>query len=225
MLENPVASFPDDLETPALSRRALLMMGAAAGVALTLPALPSRADTAPYSDVRALRFLEEIARMEADFFAKVANSTPAEGLQSRESSALSLIALQDAELARWFKAARGRYKLGAADTFFSPNQAISRPLPDYRFDLNAFASREGLYDAAIGLKETAVGAFHGVVGEADSPKMIQAFASLAGVQGRHLALLREMSGRDALVAFEPALSKSVAAEKLASYGFKREALA
>jgi hypothetical protein len=67
-----------------------------------------------------------------------------------------------------------------------------------------------------------VGAFHGVVAQADKPEMIQAFASLAGVQGRHLAVLLELSGQNPFVATEAALSRTEVANNLAAYGFNRE---
>jgi hypothetical protein len=200
-----------------------LAVGAVAGAALVLPALPARADF-PYNDIVAMRFLEEIARLEADFFAKAANSSTADGLQEREVGVLATIARQDAELVRWFRAARGNYGLSAYSTFYTPNLSTSRPLPDYHFGAGTFNTRSGLYSTALLVKETAVGGFHGVVGEADSPKMIQAFAALAGVQGRHLAMLRELAGQNPLVPFEAALSQRVVAQRLDKYGFDREVL-
>lgn len=225
MPENPVFEPENSVPTSTnlLSRRSLLAIGAVAGAALALPSLPVRADI-PYSDIMALRFLEEVARLEADFFTKAANSVTAEGIQEREMSALSLIARQDADLVRWFKAARQRYKIGAHSTFFTPNLSTSRPMPQYRFGGGTFNTRSGLYSTAISIKETAVGAFHGVVGQADSPDMIQAFAALAGIQGRHAAMLREASGQPSLVAFEAALSRSEVGQRFDAYGFNREVL-
>ena len=223
MTQNPVFEPENAPATPQLSRRALLAVGAVAGAALILPALPARADF-PYSDIVSMRFLEEIARLEADFFAKAANSTTADGLQEHEIGVLALIARQDAELVRWFRAARQSYGLSAYSTFYTPNLSASRPLPSYQFGAGSFNTRAGLYSTALGIKETAVGGFHGVVGEADSPKMIEAFAALAGVQGRHLAMLREMAGQNPLAAFEKSLSQRAVGEKFDKYGFNREVL-
>lgn len=225
MLENPVLEPQSDSDAaPAgLSRRTLLKLGAIAGAALTLPALPARADF-PYHDIRTLRYLEEIARLQSDFFTKAALSSPAEALEEREMNLFNLLAKQDAELKRWFLAARRRYNMGAYSTFYTPNLSTSRPIPSYRFGIGTFTSRGALYAKAIEIKETAVGAFHGAVGDANSPQMIQAFASLAGVQGRHLAMLRELAGQAPLIDFEAAISRRTAAQKFAQYGFNHEVL-
>lgn len=230
MLENPVVE-PENQDTaatplaqaPLLSRRALLTLGLVAGAALTLPVLPTRADF-PYSDLRTLRYLEEVARLQAGFFSAASLSTPAEALQEREANLINLIAQQDGELVRWFASAQNNYSMGAASTFYTPNMSTSRPMPSYQFGLGTLSTRDALLSRAIEMKETSVGAFHGAVGGANSPKMIQAFAALAGVQGRHLAMLREVAGQEALVDFEAALSRREAAEQFAPYGFNPEVL-
>ena len=224
MLENP--GFDSETNAPdsnGLSRRTLLTLGALAGAALVLPSLPASAAVA-YGDAQSMRFLEEIARIEADFFNRAALSAPADGLSERELNSFSLISRQDAELVRWFKGARRRSGLSAYSSFYTPNQSSSRPMPSYRFGADAFSNRNGLFSMAISLKETAVGAFHGVVGSAHSPELIQAFAALAGVQGRQLAVLRELAGRDPLVAYETSLSRNAVINNLEVYGFNREVL-
>ncbi|HEX8465624.1 MAG TPA: hypothetical protein VF627_13485, partial [Abditibacterium sp.] len=175
MLENQGFAFETD--SPNLSRRTLLTLGAVAGAVLALPALPAKAAPVSYGDAKSLRFLEEIARIEADFFARAALSAPAEGLSERELSIFSLIGRQDGELVRWFKGARRRSGMSAYSTFFTPNRSTSRPMATYRFGADAFSSRNDLFSTAISLKETSVGAFHGVVGSANAPEMIQAFAA------------------------------------------------
>jgi hypothetical protein len=221
--ENTTSEDNSSLE-PQFTRRALFAMGAIAGIALSLPALPVRADVA-YGDAISLRFLQEVAQLEADFFARAANSSTAEGFQERELSALALIAKEDAELVRWFKAASATANMGSAWKFYTPNTSTSRPVPVYHFNLNNFETRTGLYSAAIEIKETAVGAFHGIVGQAKEADMIEAFAALAGVQGRHLAMLQELAGQNPFVTTESALSKKTVADNLASYGFNREVMA
>lgn len=227
MPENPVPEPENESQNEAqpakLSRRSLLTLSAIAGAAIALPALPSRADF-PYSDIRTLRYLEEIAALQADFFTKITMSSPADALSERERNIFNLLAQQDGEVARWSRAARRRYNMGAATTFYTPNLSTSRPLPSYQFGLGTFATREALFSHAIDIKETAVGAFHGAVGGADSPKMIQAFASIAGVQGRHLAILQELAEQEPLIDFENALSRSAVARKFEQYGFNREVL-
>ncbi|RYG62595.1 hypothetical protein EON80_22855 [bacterium] len=225
MLENPVFesenSSPDGLQ---LTRRNLLALGAAAGIALSLPALPARAVDFTYSDAKAIRFLLEVAQLEYDFFARASVSGTAEALDERESNALAWIAKQDAELVRWCNAAFDRTNMGAASTFFTPNTSTSRPIPTYRFGLKSFEDRASLFASAISIKQIAVGAFHGVVGEAKAPDMIQAFASLAGVQGRHLGVLEELAGQNPFVVTESSLSRNEVAAQLEGYGFNREVL-
>ncbi len=230
MLENPVLEpeYQDAAETPSaeaplLSRRALLTLGLVAGAALTLPALPTRADF-PYGDLRTLRYLEEVARLQAGFFSAASLSSPAEALPEREANLINLIAQQDSELVRWFASAQNNYSLGAASTFYTPNMSTSRPIPSYQFGLGTLNTRAAIFARAIELKEASVGAFHGAVGGASSPKMIQAFAALAGVQGRHLAMLQEVAGQEPLVDFEAALSRREAAQRFAKYGFNSEVL-
>jgi hypothetical protein len=226
MPENPVPDFEDNLASELqISRRNLLALGAVAGVALALPALPARATDFTYSDATALRFLIQVAELQSDFFTRVSTATTTEALDERESNALAWIAKQDAELVRWCNAAFDRTNMGAAATFFTPNTSTSRPTPTFRFNLNTFDTRAKLYSTAIQVKQTVVGAFHGVVAQADTPDMIQAFASLAGVQGRHLAVLQELSGQVPFVVTEASLSRTEVANNLAAYGFNREIMA
>lgn len=217
------SASPDDSPSASLSRRALLGIGALTGLALSLPALPARADFG-YSDIKAMRFLEEMANLEADFFARAAMSAPADGLPEREMNTFNLIARQDNELMRWFGAARGKYGISAFDKFYSLNQSASRPMTQYRFGASTSGTRAQLFARALEIKSTAVSAFHGAVGEVNDPKLVQAFAALAGGQGRHLAMLQELDGKSPFTPFESAMSLRQAANKLARYGLSAEAL-
>lgn len=223
MSQSPLETDSDFASRLTLSRRAVLAAGAVAAVALALPAFPARADFA-YGDVKTLRTLEEITRLQADFFLRAAMSTPAEALAERESNLLSLLARQDAEVVRWFGAARGKYGVSAFDGPSTLNQASSRPVASYRFPLEALEKRDSMLALATEIKTLAVGAFHGAVGAARDPKLVQAFAALGGVQGRHLAMLNEIAGQPPFTPFEAALSPVEAATKLAAYGFNAEVL-
>jgi hypothetical protein len=125
MPENPAPDFEEGLTSGLqISRRNLLALGAVAGVALALPALPARADFT-YSDATALGFLLQVAQLESDFFTRAATATTTEALDERESNALAWIAKQDAELVRWCNAAFDKTNMGAAATFFTPNPDLS----------------------------------------------------------------------------------------------------
>ena len=206
-----------------ISRRALLGLGAAAcGAALLFTSAPAQA--ASYGDRNALRFLEDIELFQTEFFRRVTLSATIDGLDEREMNALARLAQQDNEHALWFRIARRRMGIGAFERHYSPTQSSSRPPKTFRFPPDAFANRNGLYSVAIAIKEASVAAYHGQVGEADDPKLVQAIAALAGVEGRHLAMLKELFGQDPLIGFENALSRREAAQKLARYGFASETL-
>lgn len=221
MIDSPDAPNAG-LET-AISRRAMLGLGAAVCcAALLLNAAPAQA--ASYGDRNALRFLEDIELFEAEFFRRVTLSATLDGLAEREMNAFARLAQQDNEHALWFKIARRRMGIGAFERHYSPTQSSSRPPKTYVFPPDAFSTRNGLYSVAIGIKETAVAAYHGQVGDADDAKLVQAIAALAGVEGRHLAMLKELSGQDPLIGFENAMSQREAAQKLARHGFVSETL-
>lgn len=217
---------PDKSEAglePRLSRRAILGLSAAAcGAALLYASSPARA--ASYEDRTALRFLEDIELFEAEFFRRVALSATVEGLSEREMNTFARVAQQDNEHALWFRIARRREGVGAFERHYSPTQSSSRPPQTYVFPPDAFSTRNGLYSVAIAIKETAVAAYHGQVGDTDDPKLVQAFAALAGVEGRHLAMLKELFGQDPLVGFENAITRRMATNKLTRYGFASETL-
>lgn len=205
------------------SRRDFLVLGALAGAALLLPSLPASAAFG-YGDTRHLRFLEELQNLQADFFTKAALSATNDGLSEREMNIFNLIAKQDAEQARWFAKARQRYGIAAFDKSYTSNLSVSRVTPEYHYPRNTFQTRAEMFARAIEIKETAVGAFHGVVIRASDDKIVESVASLAGVQNRHLAALKELSGQNPLTAYVEATTPRAAANKLTAYKFKSEAL-
>jgi rubrerythrin len=211
-------------ETPqsGMTRRGFVTLSAAAcgAAALLLNNAPARA--LGYSDAQLLRFLEEVERVELDFFTRAALSGTADGLQEREANALNLLAKQDNEHAYWFKLAREKFGLSAFDKPLEPNTPASRLAPSYKFSAESFKTRASLFSLALSLKETSVGAYYGVVARLDDPKVVQAVAALAGVEGRHLAVLRELSGQSPFVAYETSLDPSDVVGRLVKYGFSTE---
>lgn len=223
-MSHPIETdFPTDSDF-LLSRRAVLAAGALTALALSLPALPARAAEINYSDTKALRFLQELTRLQSDFSLRAALSSPAAALPTRETDALNLIARQDNEVMRWFAAARGKYGVSAFAGPSTLNQASSRPLPQSRFNAGTFTNREQIFARALEIKGLTVGAIHGAVGAAKDPQLVQALAAIGGVQGRHLAMLSELAGQPAFVAFETPLSMREVAGKLAPYGFNTEVI-
>lgn len=219
MSESPIEAHPD----LTLSRRTLLVAGAIGAAALVLPAFPARADF-NYGDTKTLRLLEEVARLQADFSLRAAVSERADALPERESNALNLITRQDSEVMRWFGSARTKNGISAFDRPSTLNQASSRPIPTYLFNSETFKTHDSTLARAIEIKGLTVGAFHGAVGIAKDPKLVQAFAAIGGAQGRHLAMLNDLSGQPPFVPVETALSLEEVATKLAPYGFNMEVM-
>src|SRR5262245_49208353 len=104
-------------ETPqtGMSRRGFVALSTAACGAAALLFSNTPAHALGYSDASLLRYLEEVERVELDFFTRAALSGTADGLQERESNALNLLAKQDNEHAYWFKLARRQFGLSAFD--------------------------------------------------------------------------------------------------------------
>lgn len=215
------AAAPQEEQSILASRRGFLTLTAAAcGSALLLGSLPAAA--MGYNDQRRLRLLEEIERLEKEFFLRAAHSGTADGLSERESNTLNLIARQDSDHTMWLLMAAQKFGVGSSTRTEGGVKESSRPAVEYRFPSATFATRGSFFAAALFLKETAVGAYHGAVGELSDPKMVEAVASLAGVEGRHLAMLRELSGQDPFVDFEPIFSTAEIGRRLRRYNFNME---
>lgn len=214
------------LETSSgVSRRNFFALSAAACGAA---ALLSRTETAQaamhYNDAKMLRFLEEVERVELSFFNRAALSGTADGMQEREMYGLNGIAKQDNEHVYWFKLAREKFNVGALARNDEPNTPASQEIPTFKFPRSAFETRTGLYALAVSLKETSVGAYQGALQRIDDPTILQAVASLAGVESRHLALIRQLAGQPPFVAYEKALRPEDVRSRLLKYGFHSEVL-
>jgi len=220
--------LPDEISAPeetaseiaSPTRRQWLSLSAAAcGAALLLKAQPAGA--IGNGGAKSLRFLEEMELLQSDFFQRVAASSAYDSMEPRERDVFNLIAQQDREHATWFRLAREKMGVAEYAGTYLPNTSSSRPLRMFSFPNSAFSTRAKLFPFAIALKDTAVGAYHALVGKSGDAEVIQALAALAGVEGRHAATLREISGVTPLPsAFEAVVSQQQATRKLAAYGFK-----
>lgn len=201
------------------SRRAFLGQSAAAtGIlaigALALPALPAHALQFSTRDARLLTFLLNVQALQSDFFTNSALTITAEGLTAGEANTLSTIALQDERQMRWCKAALRK--------FTSKNDLPSVMSGGFKHkspSFNALNSRESLLREALRLKSAAASAWIGAAGSADQGEMAGAFASLAGVQARHRAVLADALNQPSLMAMAPAMTLSDAARELEHFGF------
>lgn len=220
-----MTEFPDhttstptsnDLSPLDSTRRNLLALGAIAGAAaLVLPALPARALDSGLGGLAApLKFLEAAQYFQGQFFSRALQSGSIDGLAPADGKALLTIANQDNEQARWINAVRmqrgmtqGRANLPSSLT--EPNFTVA----------SAYGTRSKFFDSALAIKAASVGAFHGIVGKGGTAEMVQAVAALAGVQNRHLAVLREMAGVDPFDTYVTAISLQEASKTLGKYGF------
>lgn len=217
LTSTPAPEFP---AAPDTTRRNFLALGAVAGAAaLILPALPARARDANLQDLATeLRFLEAVQYFQGQFFSRALQSGSIDGLSPANGKAILSIANQDNEQARWINAVRAQrgfvsYSGAAPASLTEPNFAVG----------GAYGSREKFFDSGLAIKTAAVGAFHGIVGKGGGADMVQAVAALAGVQNRHLAMLREMNGADPFDTYVKGISMQEASVTLAKYGFDTEA--
>ena len=206
----------DSFSLPETTRRNFLALGAIAGAAaLVLPALPARAlDLGLPSE---LKFLQNAQFFQNQFFSRALQSGSIDAITPAEGAALMTIASEDSEQARWFRALRSKRAM-------MPSRAtMPSSITDPNFNVSGnYGTREKFFDSAIAIKSTVVGAFHGIVGKGGDAETVQAIAALAGVQNRHLAMLREMAGLDPFDTYVKALSLQEAGKTLSKYGFGTE---
>lgn len=211
---------PNQEEIMASRRGFLALSAVACGSALLMGAVP--AQSMGYGDQRRLRFLEEAERLEKEFFGRAAQSGTADGLTEREANVLNLIAKQDAEHASWLLMAAQKFGVGTSSRTESGARESSRPALVYTFPASLYATRGAFYVNALSIKETVVGTYHNLLGEISDPKMVEAVAALAGVEGRHLAMLRDLTGEDPFVGFENTFTTAEASRRLRKFGFAAE---
>lgn len=211
---HPLADAPGET---AISRRGALLLGALAGAAaLTLPRLPARAlDLGTPSN---LKFLENAQYLQNQFFSSALISTALNDLTPRDTVAIDTIAREDGEQARWFRLARARGGVLAS----VGTQAASLTAPTFTINAANYANRAKFFDSAIALKTASVGAYHGIVGAGGPSEIVQAIAALAGVQNRHLAMLKELAGQDPFVTYVEAMPIQAAGNALGKFGFGTE---
>jgi hypothetical protein len=201
-------------------------MGALAAAGLLIGASPGQADLVRalrgvlYLDPIVANFAFEMEELEKDFFMRALQSEAYRGLQPREQNLFNVMAAEDTEHYETIKMFRNKRGIKNSGHFESPNASSSRPPRRFSFPGNAFTSREDLLSTSLDIKETVTFAYHGAVDLVNKDTLLVA-AAIAGVEGRHLAMLREISGLDPLPSpFEAALPPQAAGRRLARYGFR-----
>ena len=221
-----VASTRGEVAQPA--RRTLLAMGAAAGAgALILGASPGQADILRglkgflYLNPLVVNFAFEMEDLGRQFFNRVLMSSVYDQLSPTEQNVFALIAKEDTEHYDMLQGYRDRLGIKAGGHFETPNSSTGgRPQGRFFFPPKAFDKRKNLYDTALNIKETSLFAYHGAVDLVEKDTLMLA-ASIAGVEGRHLAVLRHLNGLDPVPSpFEGNLQSGAAGRRLEKYGFK-----
>ena len=214
-----------DVQSPA--RRQLLALATATGGALLAGAIfnPARADLIDSLgrfldlDPTILNFAFEMEELEADFFSRITSAPGYDSLDIRQRNILNEFAAQDRIHFEILNAARRRFgalDAGSAETL---NQASSRRPRFFKYP--KLSSREDVLKAALDLKENVLFAYHGAAGVIDNKQILAQAVAIAGVEGRHVAVLRESMGLDPVPApFEGALEAQIAGRKLGQYGFQ-----
>lgn len=226
-LENEAAPEPS-VASPA--RRQLLTMAAALGGAAFAGAIfgakPARADFIEnvgkvlYLDPIVLNFAFEMEELEADFFNRAVRSSAFGAASESQRNVLSLIAIQDQKHFDDINQLRGRLGYKPGGHFESLNQSSSRRPKFFRYP--SISTPQKLMETSIDLKETVLFAYHGAVGLVKDPALLKLAAAIAGVEGRHAAVLRLLADMDPVPApFEGALTAQKAGSIMAKkYGFR-----
>lgn len=212
-----------------MSRRGFLVLGAAgAGAAVVASTMPAQADILDTLkrfldlDDIVLNYAHELEELQATFFERAIRSTSYQQLEARERGVFNAIAMQDRAQFEALEALRGRRGARGGNSFQTPNASASRRPRVFKFPGDAFTSREKLLPMAVDIKESSVAAYHGAVDLLRSKRqLLTPAAAIAGVDGRHLAVLREIAGMDPIpMSFELQISPQTIGNKLGRYGFK-----
>ena len=211
----------------AMSRRSFLTLGAVVG-ATTMVASSAHADILDGLknfldlDPIVLNYAHELQEFQSELFTRITVSAVYQELTARERSVINTIATQDRANFQALDYLRNRIGARAGGRFNSPNSSASRRPRNFSFPSSAFHDRQKMYNLAVEVKENSVGAYHGAVDLLRSKRtLLTPAAAIAGVNGRHLVVLRELAGLDPIpMSFEVQISPQTVGKRLDVYGFK-----
>ncbi|HEY0072465.1 MAG TPA: ferritin-like domain-containing protein [Abditibacteriaceae bacterium] len=225
--ENACASTPEAHE---LSRRAFLIRTLCAGGVLaagtTLAPGKAQADILDFLSKLydfnpvVLNFAHEMEELQADFFERASISRAGKMLEPRARNLIYEIAAQDRAHFEFLDELTQLQATRNGGSRRTLQTSASRRPRRFTFPAGAFEDKDMLLPAAVELKELCVSAYHGAVHLITS-NLLSPAAAVAGVDGRHLAVLREVAGLDPVpFSFENQVSAQVIGRKLSGYGFK-----
>ena len=226
-IERDATRPTEGLANGSATRRQLLAMATATcGVTVAAAIFnPARADLVAkigklfYLDSIVLNFAFEMEELEKDLYTRMTRSKGYGYLTSQERDIISLMAAQDAEHYQLLDATRAVYGYKDAGNTETLNTFSSRR--PRMFTYPSLSSRDDVLNTALDVKETVLFGYHGAVGIVRDKKLLSTAAAIAGVEGRHAAILRQAIGLSPGPApFEGAYAAQHTGYKLAKYGFK-----
>ncbi len=172
-----------------------------------------------YLDPTVLNFAFAIEELQADFFSRVTRASGYTQLDGQLRSAIGLMSVQDETHRELLESLRPAFQARNAGTFETPNTVESRR-PRF-FTYPALGNRDQILKTALDIKENSLFTYHGAAALIGNKKLLSTAVAIAGVEGRHTAILRELSGLDPVPApFEGAITAQAAGNYFARYGLK-----
>ena len=237
-MSNPHTQVPPALEASAASplegltnmtstRRQLIAMATLTCGATVAASMfnPARADLVAkigklfYLDSIVLNFAFEMEELQTDLYTRLSSSRGYGFLSGEERNLISTFAQQDGEHYEVLNAARDAFGYKDAGTSETLNTFASRKPRTFRY--GKLSTREDVLNTALDVKETVLFGYHGAVGIVRSKELLKVAAAIAGVEGRHAAVLRQVVGlKPSTAPFEGAYDAQTTGYKLAKYGFQ-----
>ena len=208
------------------TRRQLIAMatvtcGATVAAAMFKPAqadLVAKIGKLFYLDSIVLNFAFEMEELQKDLYGSLSRSKGYGYLSGEERNLIALFAQQDADHFEVLNAARDAFGYKDAGSNETLNTFASRRPRIFKYP--RLSSREDVLNTALDVKETVLFGYHGAVGIVRSKDLLKTAAAIAGVEGRHAAVLRQVVGlKPSTAPFEGAYAAQQTGYKLAKYGF------
>ena len=237
-MSNPNTQVPPALDADATSplegltnmtstRRQLIAMATLTCGATVAASMfkPARADLVAkigklfYLDSIVLNFAFEMEELEQDLFTRISSSRGYGFLSGEERNLIAQFAQQDSAHYEVLNSAREAFGYKDAGSSETLNTFASRKPRMFKYP--GLSTREDVLNTALDVKETVLFGYHGAVGIVRSKQLLGVAAAIAGVEGRHAAVLRYMVGlKPSTAPFEGAYAAQHTGYKLAKYGFQ-----
>ena len=209
------------------TRRQIMMMATATCGAAVAASLfqPARADLVAklgkflYLDPTVLNFAFEMEELERDLFTRIARSPGYGALNGNERNLIAMFSQQDSQHFDLLNGLRDSFAFKNSGSYETLNQASSRRPRNFIYP--QLSDRMQVLNTVLDVKQTVLYAYHGAVGVVRNKELLKTAAAIAGVEGRHTAVLRMAMGLMPNEApFEGAIDAQSVGYKLAKYGFK-----